>query len=192
MIWWLKFWQDMTEGGEKIIRSLSGSAWGVDALDAARLTLGMGEQGGNNRGPNLDALRRGGPGGPWCAAAASYWIEEGYAASKGADGWDCLSAIERDLCPVRRSHGARKLWRRAARAGRIVEEPLPGDLVLWRRPGPAWAAHVGIVETVTGDAFVSIEGNRGRYNVKTGHGSKVRRYSHEFSEREFVGFARLP
>ncbi len=192
IVWWDRFWQDIASTSDQILRELSGSAWGLDALDAAKQTLGWGEEGGNNRGSEIETLRRGGPTGPWCAAACSYWIEEGWAINKGAEGWAALHVEERRGCPVRRSHGARKLWRRIGKAGRFVDSPLPGDFALWSRPGASWSGHIGIVETVAGDGFVTIEGNKGQYNRRTGHGSKVRRYTHEMGERELIGFARLP
>lgn len=166
---------------------LPNSTWGEFAVVSANLTLGWGEEEKNNAGVDLDTLRRcRHKNHAWCAAAASYWIEEGYAQLNFSKPWKALSRKEREECPIKRSHGARRLWRRVSKAGKIVDVPLPGDLVLWER-GQGWQGHIGIVSEVGRDGdFWSFEGNKGRYP------SKVRAYHHEIGEPGLIGFARLP
>jgi hypothetical protein len=147
---------------------------GLAALDVARQEIGHGEVGRNNAGPDLDRYRAGGPGGPWCAAFVSHCLEQG-ARQIGA------------TLPLRRSHGARTLFARCVAAGERVEDPRPGDVVLWSRGAAnSWTGHVGIVSRVENRGFWSVEGNRGAFP------SRVREYGHECGEANLIGFARLP
>lgn len=147
---------------------------GPRALQLALGELGNGEQGGNNQGPDLDRYRTGldgrrGPGGAWCAAFGCWYLE--HAGFK-----------------FKRSHSAKGLYAACLRAGAWkVERPAPGDGVLWHRGAAgAWTGHWGIVSSVQGSTFWSVEGNRG------GFPSKVREYQHELGEALLLGFCRFP
>jgi hypothetical protein len=93
----------------------------LEALDVAKEEIGRGEAGGNNLGEAVITYRRGAnDGAPWCAAFCAWCFEE---AAKNLD---------REL-NFKRSHGAKRLWARICKAGARVEEPAPGDVVLWHR-----------------------------------------------------------
>ena len=143
-------------------------------LKVATQNIGRGESLGNNSGPDLDAYRKGGAGGAWCAAFVSHCLEHG---AKGVE----------MPCPVTRSHRAKKLFKNALAVGTRVERPRPGDVVLWHRGAKGAATgHIGIVSRVEGNAFWSIQGNKGAFP------SKVREYGSEIGEALLLGFARLP
>lgn len=97
--------------------------------------------------------------------------------------------------PVKRSHGAKKLFANCLKVGVRVDRPAPGDIVLWHR-GAAGArtGHIGIVSRVDGGEFWSIEGNKGGGKNKAGVfiPSKVREFNHEIGEALLLGFCRLP
>ena len=166
--------------------SRSNAAWfrlgqttiGMVALNIARKEIGNGEEGDNNRGPNIDRYRNytGGKG-SWCAAFIYY----------------CLASTRLPV-PFKRTHGARKLFRLAAKAGTLVglQDIQEGDLVLWARGDQgSWKAHIGIVSRVARNEagkvvrFHYIAGNEGRFpsRVKEREGT---------SKRRRIGFARLP
>lgn len=150
------------------------SAYAAAVLKVATQNIGRGESTGNNSGPDLDAYRKGGAGGAWCAAFVSHCLEHG------------AKAVEM-LCPVKRSHGAKKLFANVLKVGMTVERPRPGDVALWHRGAKnAATGHIGIVSMVEGNWFSSVEGNRGAFP------SKVREYGHELGEANLIGFARLP
>lgn len=151
------------------------SQLGLAAVEIARSEVGHGEESHNNVGPALDRYRRGGPGGPWCAAFVSYCLDE------------AARRIGLHACPVKRSHNAKRLFANAVAVGTRMQRPAEGALVLWHR-GAAGArtGHIGIVGRVEGNAFWSIEGNRG------GYPSRVRAYQHEVGEALLLGFARMP
>lgn len=153
---------------------------GMLALDFARCEIGRGEFGGNNRGPDVERYRAGhGGNGAWCAAFVCWCIERAYV-SLGR------------TCPIKRTHGARKLYKRVVEAGHAVtrQELEPGDIVLWSRGQPAWQGHVGIVSGVSRNragkviGWSYIAGNEGRYPAV------VREFRGK--EKNLVGFARLP
>lgn len=150
------------------------SRYAAEVLGVALANIGRGETLGNNAGPDLDAYRKGGAGGAWCAAFVSHCLEHG---AKGVG----------MPCPVKRSHNAKRLFANALKVGMTVERPRAGDLVLWHRGAKGAATgHIGIVSRVEGNAFFSIEGNKG------GYPSKVREYGHELGEALLLGFCRLP
>lgn len=169
--------------------------WREHCLDVAESILGWGEVGGNNQGHEITILRRGRKltrwqSGAWCASTASYCMEEGWARLKGFRSWETTPDSIQRKCPVRRTPSASGFMRRVKSAGMKVAVPRPGDFVLFRYPGNH---HVAIVSKVGCDGtFETIDGNRGRYDRVTGHGSKVRRYPHEFGEPQIKYFARLP
>ena len=102
----------------------SHSSLGAQLVITAKHEIGNGEvAGGNNRGPDIDRYRAGkGGSGSWCAAFVSWCLEQS------------CKELQRPM-PVTRSHGAKQLWRRAAKAGAAVKRPQAGDLVAWHR-GP--------------------------------------------------------
>jgi hypothetical protein len=151
------------------------SVYGIAALDIAESQMGCGETLSNNAGPDIDRYRKNGVGGAWCAAFVSYCLEEG------------AHKIGKPL-PVARTHNAKRLFARCVKAGRKVDLPAPGDIILWHRGAlGARTGHIAIVRSVHEDgSFTTIEGNRG------GFPSKVREYLHEQGEALLLGFARLP
>jgi hypothetical protein len=168
-----------TDPGWAMLRSLSPSPLGVAALAVAREEIGKGESGGNNQGPDLDRYRGGGKGGAWCAAFVFFCL---------------LTACERRgrLPPVKRSHGARQLFRRIVAAGMLVRhrDIRPGDVVLWARGAEgSWTGHIGIVSEVERDdagtvtIWQYVAGNEGSYPAL------VRERAGR--SRRLIGFARV-
>lgn len=152
------------------------SSYAEAVLKVAIAEMGHGEEGGNNRGPDLDRYRRGigAPGDPWCAAFVSFCLESG-AAALGVP------------CPVKRSHSARRLFANVLAAGSRVERPAARDIVLWARGAAnSGQGHIGIVSRVAGNTFWSVQGNKG------GFPSRVREYLSELGEANLLGFGRLP
>ena len=192
---WARIRAWLTDGHDEMVKRLCVGPWARDyVLECARQCLGMGEKGGNNRGPDIDRFRRGrklkpGQGGAWCASFCSFILEESWAHFYGFPCWSWLDKKRQARMPVKRTANAKKLANRIAKAGCFVFEPSPGDFVLWKRKG---GHHIGIVSKVRPGEFYSIEGNKGRYDRKTGHGSKVREYRHELGEPNILFFARLP
>lgn len=159
------------------------SILGEAVLKIAFAEIGKGEAGANNVGPDLDRYRRGGPDGAWCAAFVSWCLEQG------------CEAIGEPLCPIGRSHNAKRLFNNALAVGARVTRPIARDLVLWHRGATgAVTGHIGIVSKVDGNSFHSIEGNRGGGTDARGtfHPSLVREFLHELGEPLLLGFARLP
>jgi hypothetical protein len=153
------------------------SRFGTAALAIARAEIGHGEAGGNNIGPDLDRYRQGGVAGAWCAAFVSFCLESG------------AQVLDEPICPVARSHNAKRLFARCFKVGASVARPLPGDIVCWHRgAADALTGHIGIVSQAElhSAGFHVIEGNRG------GYPSLVREYPHELGEALLLGFARLP
>lgn len=158
---------------------------GLEVLAVARKEVGHGEAGGNNQGADLRRYR-GGLGGKkskasWCAAFVFFCLLT--ASQRG--GW---------RLKIKRTHGARKLFRRVVAAGMLVEleDVQPGDIVLWSRgPLGSWKAHIGIVSRVQRDEagkvvrWWYIAGNEGHFPALVDE--------HEGTHRKrLVGFARLP
>lgn len=142
-------------------------------LVMARSQLGLGEEGGDNKGPEVDKYRHGKTRGAWCAYFVSWCIEQ------------ACEKLVRPM-PIKPSGSARVLFRRIAEAGTSVSVPLTGAVACWSRgAGNTWKGHIGLVSRVDGNQFWSIEGNRGRYP------SKVREYNHEVGEAKLLGFAIL-
>lgn len=193
---WAQIRAWFTDNHKEMMLRLMPGKWQREAVDAAYSILGWGEEGGNNQGPDLDILRRGRKlkpwqSGSWCASAMSWVVEESWSRTQGFSRWDWMPKQRQARCPVKRTPSALRLANRIAAAGCLVseEDARPGDFVLFKRKG---GHHIGIVVDVHADSYTTIEGNKGRYNRKTGHGSKVRKFKHEWGEPNLKFFARLP
>lgn len=133
----------------------------VDALlTAARATLGVHEEGGNNRGPRIDEWNAAIPvplGSPWCAS----WVYGMHEIASQA----CATL---NSCP--RTAGALKLWHLAQESARRPL-PAPGDVFVLDTGDPGGFGHVGIVELVTpdGETIVTIEGNTNAAGSREGN-----------------------
>lgn len=147
------------------------TSWGLRALLMAQSYFGEGEEGGNNEGPFLDMIRDGGPKGAWCAAFLSHCILEGW--------------IDDGPCPVKRNHGARKLFRSVGNAGRFIDKPKIAAIACWARGSNSWQGHVGIVSKIEGERFWAIEGNVGPYPATVTEREVTKR-------PKLIGFAELP
>lgn len=128
-------------------------------LSNARAQIGNGEIGKNNSGHFVLRYTRGLQGSPWCAAFVSYVLQK--------------SGVQTHYL----------LWAKSfLNEGIKVLQPLPGDLVIFTRKG---GGHIGIVEQVRKDHYISIEGNVGEYPAK------VKRIKHFYSEKNFLAFVRI-
>jgi len=129
---------------------------GEMALEIGELEVGLGEEGSNNAGPHIDKYRQGrGVSGPWCARFIYFLL---LLAS-----W----ASGRRRCIVRPTGSARVLAKRLRKAGRVVDLPMPGDIVLWERNG---GMHINIVARISADLnqFTTLDGNKGRFPATVG------------------------
>ena len=157
------------------------SLLGLEALKIATENIGKGEEGGNNSGPFVEMLHGkefdedNDDDGAWCAAFVS-WCSELACKKMGIQ------------MPFKRSGGAKALYKRISKAGSIVDDPLPGDVVCWDRGKKgSWQGHIGFVESCQGGILYTVEGNVGRYP------SLVRNFQHDLSrENRLIGFARMP
>jgi uncharacterized protein (TIGR02594 family) len=128
-------------------------------LSAARSQIGQGELYANNRGPAVQRYLQRKDALPWCAGFVSYCLQR-----SGISFRYTLRA--KDFL----SYGSR------------VHSALPGDIVIFTRSG---GGHVGIVEQVFKDYYISIEGNVGDYPAR------VKRIKHKYNEKSFLAFVRL-
>lgn len=162
-------------------------------LEVAREEIGNGEEGGNNAGAHVARYKSielepddDNDLGAWCAAFIS-WVAREAARRMGAD------------LGFRTSQGAKQLGRRIAKAGKQLEVPEPGCVVVWDRGklqanGKAsWLGHIELCERIeyspSGKPSIlhSIGGNVGRYP------SKVRRFQHDLSREDRIElFAAFP
>ncbi len=153
------------------------------AVEIAMRQIGRGEVGGNNQGPWVREYLRSDVQQPWCAGFTSYCFELAWAQHNGYDKWLDAPLAVRKACPLKRSHGARRLYNSLPH--RPLGLPKVGDIACWSR-GAAGSGlgHVGIVVKVGPEnLFHTVEGNRGAYP------SKVREYRHELGEGGLLGFA---
>lgn len=112
--------------------------------------VGKGEIGGNNKGWFVSWLTHG-KNGSWCAALIYTAIELSY-------------MVKGEQCPIKRTHGARKLGKRIASHGSYVDklELQPGDVVVLDRPGRSWWAHIIMVYKVLAPGvYICVDGNVG-------------------------------
>ena len=163
-------------------KSAGGSILGRKALAVAidEMIGGAGEQGGNNRGP--DVRRYLAPAfltdpNNWCAAFAC-WC---YMKASGGDP---------DDMPFDYTAGARALLSQFRRNGWAHlpgqgYEPAPGDIVVWWRVrAEGWQGHAGMVHQVKDGRLYTIEGNRS---------PNVQGFDYVFSRMEkLLGFGHAP
>jgi len=133
----------------------------ADIVSVAQAEIGHGEIGGNNKGAYVRQYLNGQEGLPWCAGFVSY----------------CLKEAGMDIIYTLRAKSFLGIGKRLAKT-----ELRPGDLAVFSRKG---GGHVGIIEKLDGQGFISIEGNVGEYPAK------VRRIRHGFPEQSICGFVRI-
>jgi len=161
------------------------------ALEKAHedLAAGIHEQGGNNRGPEIEALYLKPlglpPGSQWCAAALWSWVRRGAAA---------LGVAVPDVPQTGRARApiawfkARGLWVPATPGMRVQ----PGWIAIWDRsingrPETSGNGHTGITNSVDIDgSFATIEGNSGP------DGDRVDAKFRPLADVRLLGFGRLP
>ena len=135
------------------------SSLALKVLRVARREINQREFGANNRGSAVQKYLKGKEALPWCAGFVSYCLQK-----SGAKFNYTLRA--KDFLTY----------------GIKVIHVLPGDLAVFTRKG---GGHIGIVEQVFKDYYISIEGNVGSYPAK------VKRIKHFYNEKSFLGFRRL-
>ena len=128
-------------------------------LSNARAQIGCGETTGNNSGKDVALYLRSKASLPWCSGFVSF-------------------VLSRSGVKFRYTLRAKDFLTQ----GKKVLSPLPGDVVIFTRKG---GGHVGVVEIVKHDCFISIEGNTGKFP------SKVKRVKHKFQEKNLLGFRRF-
>ena len=158
------------------------------ALQNAIADLGKGEEGENNWGTYVQGLLAGvGIDFPtsWCAAAVWSWIETALG-FENHFGTDILKIAQLE------TPSAKAMFNACRRLGWLVTNPLPGDLIFFKRPGESWYAHVGIVEWTEREILEhspcnihTIEGNKGPFPAK------VKRYEYIKPVPDLLGYARL-
>lgn len=132
----------------------------ADIISIAQSQIGLGELGGNNRGIYVRKYLNGQEGLPWCAGFVSW----------------CMKEAGYDLPYLLRAKSFLKY-------GNPVSEPQAEDLIIFSRKG---GGHVAIVEKVSKDAIITIEGNLGEYP------SKVKRVNYKRGQiKNLLGFVRL-
>jgi hypothetical protein len=125
-------------------------------IAAAKVFIGVPEQGGDNRGQMVEIFLHGvglPAGEPWCAAFVhhvGFWSQ--FDPDTGRSTW-----------PLPATGACQRLADVAAACGVLVERPVQGDLFVMWVPELARFAHTGVVievaETATGFACTTIEGN---------------------------------
>lgn len=146
------------------------------ALAFAIQAIGLGEEGGNNRGPFVErCIAPAKPPQNWCA---------------GLVGW-CYERAAEELgmaIPFARSLGAKRLGRNIAAVGRRFTDPAearPGDVMVFHRGATgSWQGHIAIVERndFLSRKIATIEGNAG---------PKVMRRTRYVDRDRFAFFASL-
>jgi peptidoglycan hydrolase-like protein with peptidoglycan-binding domain len=143
------------------------SASGLRALQVAQqeLARGAGEQGGDNRGPDIrryHAITGASEGDDWCASFVSYCFHTG---NPGAMPYDPTA-------------GARQTRKRFMDKGWAFDAsfdnpPMAGDIIVfWRHAISDWRGHIGLVAGYRDGIVHTIEGNRtpkvGAFHYKLG------------------------
>lgn len=151
------------------------SVLGSKALDFALDSLGLGEEGGNNRGPHVKRWCRK-EGSPWCA---------GFVATNLLD-----AAVNLKMPLPKYATGAKRLaeglltYPGAKKVG--VDELFPGDIALYRRGGNSANGHIGHVLLRSDLGYVNIEGNVGPIPAV------VQPIFHYYTDKNFLYGVRLP
>jgi len=143
---------------------VSSTVYGNQGIVNSAITeIGKGEIGGNNRGSFVKQVNRGLED-SWCAGFVSYILyKNGY-----------------------KSIGYNLRARDIFRKGIKVKSPKPGDIICFKRGRNENLGHVGIVEKVTTNSIITIEGNKGNYP------SKVKRFSYPRNGiKDLLGFVRV-
>lgn len=129
------------------------------ALEIAQgeIAAGACEQDENNAGPFVEKYLNGlaEPPANWCAAFIS---------------WCFVQASQTILMmPFKYSLSARAIYNEFKRNQKIIDLPVPGDLIFfWRGSKDSWMGHIGIVHDIDLDSnrIYTIEGNRGKFPAK--------------------------
>jgi hypothetical protein len=135
-------------------------------LEIVRTQLGVSEQGGDNRGPEVNEyLREAGvpSGNPWCAALMNW------CAKKAADVLGVKSPLEE--VPIQAY--VQSYFEHFKKKGKIVEakDAKPGDLIVLFYPSLKRYGHIGIVTSIdlkSGLAY-TIEGNTNSAGSREGN-----------------------
>ncbi len=156
------------------------------ALEIAMLQIGRGETEANNKGPWVREYRRDEKAEAWCAAFISWCYELAWARINGFEKWAELPKDLKKRCPLKRSHGAKRLYKSLTKVPDGYK-PEIGDIACWHRGAKGAATgHVGLVSAVKDDGvFFCVEGNRGAFP------SKVAEFKHVLGEGGLIGFARV-
>jgi len=133
----------------------------ITPLSIAQSQIGLGEIGGNNKGIYVRQYLNGRENLPWCAGFVSY----------------CIKKAGYSLPYFLKAKSYLEIGKKIARWNLSSN-----DIVIFSRQG---GGHIGIVEQVVNNGFVSIEGNLGDYPAK------VKRVNHIFEDRGILGFVRL-
>jgi hypothetical protein len=133
----------------------------LKALELNVAEYGEGERGGNNRGKRIDFYRETdgtgigvGATGPWCATLQSSSIAR-------------AAKIGELVLPCRMSRSAKRLGDNVGHAGRFLDVPEFGCLIVWQRAaanGNPAAGHIGQVlgyDPAT-DSLATVAGNQGK------------------------------
>lgn len=130
-------------------------------LEIARSQIGQGEIGGDNKGNIVKKYTRGQEV-AWCSAFVSWTLQKA-----GKNTPYMLQA------------------RNYLKVGKAVTNPAPGDIIVFKR-GIGNQGHVGIIEKVTKNQIVTIEGNVGKYPAK------VKRITYKRNNiKNLLGFRRV-
>lgn len=158
----------------------AGSKTGWNALQIAKreLARGVGEQGGDNAGPDVmryHAVTGAAKGDSWCASFVAY----------------CFVTGNGGKAPYQPTAGARETLTRFKAKGwdfaaSVSNPPAAGDIIVWYRdPRSGWKGHIGIVSDYRDGIVSTIEGNRGPYP------SKVAAFSYTLGQIDrLLGFGR--
>lgn len=141
---------------------------GSSLLDIARSQIGISE-GSKFWNYLFNYAYQNGTATPWCGCFVAWCFNQAGQLYK-------LSGLAaKALVP------AYSAW--ASAGGKWVAMPQPGDLVVFHTAQYPNGSHIGIVESVVGDAFYTIEGNTGT----SWHG-EVKRNLHKFADSYVYGF----
>ena len=137
------------------------------ALEIAQNEIAAGacEQDENNAGPFVEKYLLGlaEPPANWCAAFVSWCYLEAFKRSYSAPPKDW------DFYRFRYSLSARAIHNEFKKYNRLVDVPVPGDLIFfWRGSINSWMGHIGLVFAIDLDLnkLITIEGNKGKFPAK--------------------------